>query len=137
MMSKKWEMAQQLREQYKLEEEDLAKVKLAELAKKKEALSRNIKVLRKTAQREEDSIRKEIEAVRGRIERLTLGLEKMNDQLGKQGELLKGLGVMIEKEAEDTKQEKPLESNSSKQTCLLYTSPSPRDRQKSRMPSSA
>ena len=27
--------------------------------------------------------------------------------------------------------------NSAAQTCLLYTSPSPRDRQKSRMPSSA
>ena len=28
-------------------------------------------------------------------------------------------------------------SKPKKQTCLLYTSPSPRDRQKSRMPSSA
>ena len=29
------------------------------------------------------------------------------------------------------------ESNNSSNSCLLYTSPSPRDRQKSRMPSSA
>ena len=31
----------------------------------------------------------------------------------------------------------PIESETYKYTCLLYTSPSPRDRQKSRMPSSA
>ena len=30
-----------------------------------------------------------------------------------------------------------IEPAAEKQTCLLYTSPSPRDRQKSRMPSSA
>ena len=30
-----------------------------------------------------------------------------------------------------------LHNNPGKDTCLLYTSPSPRDRQKSRMPSSA
>eukprot|EP00828_Plagiopyla_frontata_P010291 TRINITY_DN1543_c0_g1_i1.p2 TRINITY_DN1543_c0_g1~~TRINITY_DN1543_c0_g1_i1.p2 ORF type:complete len:117 (+),score=29.53 TRINITY_DN1543_c0_g1_i1:30-353(+) len=30
-----------------------------------------------------------------------------------------------------------IKSNTSMNTCLLYTSPSPRDRQKSRMPSSA
>ena len=30
-----------------------------------------------------------------------------------------------------------IESNNAVDTCLLYTSPSPRDRQKSRMPSSA
>ena len=34
-------------------------------------------------------------------------------------------------------QRTPFYSNPEHQTCLLYTSPSPRDRQKSRMPSSA
>ena len=33
--------------------------------------------------------------------------------------------------------ENSIASNSNIKTCLLYTSPSPRDRQKSRMPSSA
>ena len=32
---------------------------------------------------------------------------------------------------------KPLASSNGQKICLLYTSPSPRDRQKSRMPSSA
>ena len=37
----------------------------------------------------------------------------------------------------DTSQEAIIAANVSLWTCLLYTSPSPRDRQKSRMPSSA
>ena len=36
-----------------------------------------------------------------------------------------------------TNQEIAVKLTISKRTCLLYTSPSPRDRQKSRMPSSA
>ena len=47
--------------------------------------------------------------------------------------------MAIEKiqKAEDAWNSKNPESVSKAYTCLLYTSPSPRDRQKSRMPSSA
>ena len=53
-------------------------------------------------------------------------------------------GVLIEKEArvnreevENTGDDMDIYYTTTPNTCLLYTSPSPRDRQKSRMPSSA
>ena len=48
-----------------------------------------------------------------------------------------GLGSAIAREAATLGAELVLLDNNQSKLCLLYTSPSPRDRQKSRMPSSA
>ena len=50
---------------------------------------------------------------------------------------LKELIELAEKEIHRTRWEKPFHELALFYRCLLYTSPSPRDRQKSRMPSSA
>ena len=43
----------------------------------------------------------------------------------------------LKEDSEDDGPAQPPQKDDPKHTCLLYTSPSPRDRQKSRMPSSA
>ena len=45
--------------------------------------------------------------------------------------------IAREPESQDASRAQPYEITSMYEICLLYTSPSPRDRQKSRMPSSA
>ena len=45
--------------------------------------------------------------------------------------------LSTEKDTVDSNEEKPFFAQGIFSYCLLYTSPSPRDRQKSRMPSSA
>ena len=45
--------------------------------------------------------------------------------------------TIFKKKATDTQETKKLPMTGKVKNCLLYTSPSPRDRQKSRMPSSA
>ena len=49
----------------------------------------------------------------------------------------KGSYAILKDRAEITRGSLPLSAHSEDEACLLYTSPSPRDRQKSRMPSSA
>ena len=53
------------------------------------------------------------------------------------GKAVGSLGKVIEDIALENKAEEDANEASDIITCLLYTSPSPRDRQKSRMPSSA
>eukprot|EP00656_Telonema_subtile_P016276 TRINITY_DN18588_c0_g1_i2.p1 TRINITY_DN18588_c0_g1~~TRINITY_DN18588_c0_g1_i2.p1 ORF type:complete len:154 (+),score=46.63 TRINITY_DN18588_c0_g1_i2:208-669(+) len=54
-------------------------------------------------------------------------IHKTADSVEKQGQILDDMGKTIDKLAKDSKN----------YACLLYTSPSPRDRTRSRMPSSA
>ena len=60
------------------------------------------------------------------------------DQLKENNQLIDKLeqNEFVEKLPLDSFDDSTFESNASR-SCLLYTSPSPRDRQKSRMPSSA
>eukprot|EP00828_Plagiopyla_frontata_P012490 TRINITY_DN17149_c0_g1_i1.p1 TRINITY_DN17149_c0_g1~~TRINITY_DN17149_c0_g1_i1.p1 ORF type:complete len:349 (-),score=63.60 TRINITY_DN17149_c0_g1_i1:35-1081(-) len=56
----------------------------------------------------------------------------------KNGKLVKEAPQSIEQQKEDvSQQQQSFQQSIEQQPCLLYTSPSPRDRQKSRMPSSA
>ena len=56
------------------------------------------------------------------------------DKLRLDAEIVEDLGSFVVKQVREPRNKKP---NEVIVTCLLYTSPSPRDRQKSRMPSSA
>ena len=68
---------------------------------------------------------------------------KNQKKLKEMNEILSQLGIEVCSEADagvDVEVEETgttFEENSMLKACLLYTSPSPRDRQKSRMPSSA
>ena len=55
----------------------------------------------------------------------------------KYGIQLRGLGRALKPKGPGVLRPKPTDRYGQQNTCLLYTSPSPRDRQKSRMPSSA
>ena len=60
-------------------------------------------------------------------------LEAAQDALGEAVEELKKVELLEERDQGRSR----MEAEAAEQACLLYTSPSPRDRQKSRMPSSA
>ena len=66
---------------------------------------------------------------KGKYLPISITLNDELDQFGNQGPVI----VSQSKEEREAKQAKTYLGN----VCLLYTSPSPRDRQKSRMPSSA
>ena len=63
-----------------------------------------------------------------------------HEQMQKKMEKMRALAKKIiekHRDSDSQKTELPIEAQQKVNTCLLYTSPSPRDRQKSRMPSSA
>ena len=64
--------------------------------------------------------------------RFVVAALKINNDLERMGDLAKNIAKRVAQLANGTPWELPPEIR-----CLLYTSPSPRDRQKSRMPSSA
>ena len=80
-----------------------------------------------------------IEGKKGKYLPITITINDEPDQFGNQGPIV----VAQTKEERDAKDKKTYLGNvqvvwtNGDNVCLLYTSPSPRDRQKSRMPSSA
>ena len=74
-----------------------------------------------------------IEGKKGKYLPITITINDEPDQFGNQGPIV----VAQTKEERDAKDKKTYLGNVQVVCCLLYTSPSPRDRQKSRMPSSA
>ena len=69
------------------------------------------------------------------IETVNSKLDNISDQLAAQMDTVVGAAERIDKLAAVSETTQPPATWAD--TCLLYTSPSPRDRQKSRMPSSA
>ena len=72
-------------------------------------------------------------------EALTSHLEKLQKDFDQhwKGRKVWGDDSIIEKEVRKSSRYKKLEKSGKSKACLLYTSPSPRDRTRSRMPSSA
>ena len=80
-----------------------------------------------------------IKRARGSIKQLNLLTHASPEHIGLRG-LVRGRTIEFPKEADATLTFKSIETYRNTPffyACLLYTSPSPRDRQKSRMPSSA
>ena len=87
---------------------------------------------------EHDAIRQEIREADDRIDKAETRIAKLEDLLDWDHRI----GLAFSKQHDNMKKHQMLDmerfnDNLIAQTCLLYTSPSPRDRQKSRMPSSA
>ena len=76
-----------------------------------------------------DNVNRSIGGVTGQIAVLSNSLRTISTQIQQSSAL------EAAKQAEENKQQRILAEQ--RLSCLLYTSPSPRDRQKSRMPSSA
>eukprot|EP00828_Plagiopyla_frontata_P045852 TRINITY_DN796_c0_g1_i6.p1 TRINITY_DN796_c0_g1~~TRINITY_DN796_c0_g1_i6.p1 ORF type:complete len:526 (-),score=139.81 TRINITY_DN796_c0_g1_i6:22-1599(-) len=88
-------------------------------------------------QEQEIEVKKNAQIITDDLEKCKLGFPKIKQEAKK----LKGRGVIesIHKDANKIEKQLKIISNKNREeeSCLLYTSPSPRDRQKSRMPSSA
>ena len=79
----------------------------------------------------------ELKKVEGALKGVSKETQKLNEHEKQREALQQKIIKSTSKEAVELKQLELRLQLANKRTCLLYTSPSPRDRQKSRMPSSA